>query len=185
MIFTLTDRKYHTIDSYETSEYMIGKYLDSFLKTLEIEVYNSSAHADEWVEGNYIMCEDARGHKYWFTIYDAEDGTESASKKLKCYSGTIDIVAEDARPIVRPSEPQPFKYYFDKVFFDTGIVLGINQISDLKRALEFESTRVSNAEMLQYVLNGFNNAEADIAVEFDGAAPSKVILNVFKKIKKK
>ena len=87
-------------------------------------------------------------------------------------------------PIGRPSTPQPFQYYFDSIFFDTGISIGINEISDLTRTLEFESTDVSNAEMLQYVLNGFDDAEADLAVEFDGSTPTNVVLNVFKRIGK-
>ena len=184
MIFTLTDRAYNPLDSYETSDYLIGKYARSIIKSLDINILTSSQNVDLWTEGNYIMCSDSDGYKYWFTIYTAKDGLSDANRQLTAYSGTIDIVSEDALPIGRPSTPQPFQYYFDNIFFDTGITIGINEISDLTRTLEFESTDVSNAEMLQYVLNGFDYAEADLAVEFEGSAPSKVVLNVFKRIGK-
>ena len=184
MIFTLTDRAYNPLDSYETSDYLIGKYVGSIIKSLDINILTSSQNVDLWTEGNYIMCSDSDGYKYWFTIYTAKDGLSDANRQLTAYSGTIDIVSEDAIPIGRPSTPQPFKYYFDNIFFDTGITIGINEISDLTRTLEFESADVSNAEMLQYVLNGFDYAEADLAVEFEGSAPSKVVLNVFKRIGK-
>lgn len=184
MIFTLTDRAYNPLDSYETSDYLIGKYVGSIIKSLDINILTSSQNVDLWTEGNYIMCSDSDGYKYWFTIYTAKDGLSDANRQLTAYSGTIDIVSEDALPIGNPSTPQPFQYYFDNIFFDTGITIGINEISDLTRTLEFESTDVTNAEMLQYVLNGFDYAEADLAVEFEGSAPSKVVLNVFKRIGK-
>ena len=184
MIFTLTDRAYNPLDSYETSDYLIGKYVGSIIKSLDINILTSSQNVDLWTEGNYIMCSDSDGYKYWFTIYTAKDGLSDANRQLTAYSGTIDIVSEDAILIGRPSTPQPFQYYFDRIFFDTGITIGINEIADLTRTLEFESTDVSNAEMLQYVLNGFDYSEADLAVEFEGSTPSKLVLNVFKRIGK-
>lgn len=181
MIFTLTDRHYNVLDAYETDDYLIGQYIGSILETLEINVLVKSLNAEHWVEGNYIMCQDKKGKKRWFTIYDCDDSHGGDVKSLFCYSGTIDIVAEDAAPISAPV-PKPFKWYFDQIFYDTGIVLGINEISDLTRKLEFTSENASNAEMLQYVLNGFDNAEASLDVEFDGATPTKLVLNVYKRI---
>lgn len=182
MIFTLTDREYNVLDAYETDDYLIGIYTGYIIKSLDVNVLVKSRHSDQWVEGNYIMCEDKSGYKYWFTIRDVEDGVTKDEKQLTCYSGTLDIVNEDANPVVRPSEPQPFTYYFNRIFFDTGIEIGINEIEGLSRSLEFTSENVSNVEMLQYVLNGFDNAEADLAVEFNGSVPVKVVLNVFKRI---
>lgn len=182
MIFTLTDRLYNVLDAYESEDYLIGSYIGSIIKTLDIEVLVTSSNADKWIEGHYIMCESEDGYKHWFTIYDAEDSFKSDFKNLKCYSGTIDIVAEDANPIAKPAIAQPFTYYFDKIFYDTGVTIGINEISGLTRKLEFTSENASNVEMLQYVLNGFDNAEADLAVEFSGSVPTGVILNVFKRI---
>jgi len=181
MIFTLTDRHYNVLDAYETDDYLIGQYIGSILETLEINVLVKSLNAEHWTEGNYIMCQDKKGKKRWFTIYDCEDSHGGDAKSLFCYSGTIDIVAEDAAPISAP-DPKPFKWYFDTIFYDTGIELGINEISDLTRKLEFTSENASNAEMLQYVLNGFDNAEASLDVEFDGATPTKLVLNVYKRI---
>lgn len=182
MIFTLTDRQYNVLDAYETEDYLIGSYIGSIIKTLDMDVLVNSANAEKWVEGNYILCEDASGCRYWFTIYDAEDAHGDDQKKLTCYSGTIDIVSEDAIPIAMPATPQPFSWYFGQIFFDTGITIGINELEGMTRSLEFTSENASNAEMLQYVLNGFDNAEADLAVEFSGSVPIKVVLNVFRRL---
>ena len=105
MIFTLTDRAYNPLDSYETSDYLIGKYVGSIIKSLDINILTSSQNVDLWTEGNYIMCSDSDGYKYWFTIYTAKDGLSDANRQLTAYSGTIDIVSEDAIPIGRPSTP--------------------------------------------------------------------------------
>lgn len=184
MIFTLTDRQFNVLDAYETDDYLIGIYTGFIIKTLDLNVLVTSEHADHWIEGNYIMCEDATGYKYWFTIRDVEDGMNQDEKQVTCYSGTLDIVNEDANPVQRPSVPQPFEYYFNRIFFDTGIEIGVNEIDHMERALEFTSENASNVEMLQYVLNGFDRAEADLAVEFDGSVPTKVVLNVYRRIGK-
>lgn len=181
MIFTLTDREYNVLDAYETEDYLIGSYIGSIIKTLDINILVKSDKPAFWKEGNYIFCEDSQGYKHWFTIYDYEDGLNDNEKKLTCYSGTIDIVSEDSGPITRPTTPQPFSYYFNKIFYDTGIVIGKNEIADSNRTLEFTSEEATNAEMLQFVLNGFN-AEGDLAVEFKGSVPTKIVLNVFKRI---
>lgn len=184
MIFTLTDRDYQALTAYETDSYLIGKYIGSIVQTLDLEVTVDSENAEHWVEGNYIMFQDKAGYKYWFTIYTANDSHEGLKKELKCYNGTIDIISEDANPIAMPPESKPFSWYFDRIFYDTGIELGTNEIAHLKRSLEFTSESVSNATMLQYVLNGFDNAEADLAVEFSGSVPNRLVLNVYKRIGK-
>lgn len=184
MIFTLTDRQYNVLDAYETEDYLIGIYTGYIIKTLDIKVFVTSNHASQWAEGNYIFCKDSNGRTYWFTIRDAEDGSRQDEKSLTCYSGTLDILNEDAIPIDIPATPQPFSYYFDKVFFDTGITIGINEIAGLTRSLEFTSENASNVEMLQYVLNGFDGAEADLVVEMNGSVPTKVVLNVYRRIGK-
>lgn len=181
MIFTLTDRMYNVLDAYETDDYLIGQYVGSILETLDINVLTKSIHADLWTRGNYIMCQDKKGRKYWFTIYDDEDGLNDDVKSFSCYSGTIDIVSEEYPPI-SATQAQPFEWYFNRIFSDTGITLGINEISGLSRKLEFTSENATNAEMLQFVLNGFDNAEAQLDVKFDGSTPTELILNVYKRI---
>ena len=179
MIFTLTDRNYNALDAYETDDYLIGQYIGSILETLEMEVSVKSLNAQHWIQGHYIMCTDKTGRNYWFTIYDVDDSLSSDYKKISCFSGTIDIVSEEFPPI-KATSPQPFTWYLNQIFVDTGIVIGINEIADMKRTLEFEGTNHTNVEMLQFVLNGFDNADARLEVEFDGVRPVKIALNVYK-----
>jgi hypothetical protein len=173
---------YNPIDAYETDDYLIGKYTDSILETLDLNILVNSAMSDQWIRGRYVMCATKSGREYWFTIYDDGDALNDDVRTLSLYSGTIDIIAEDANPIVKPDSAKSFEYYFNLIFYDTGIVLGINEISNLNRQLEYTSTDVSNAEMLQYVLNGFDNAEAELVPEFDGTTVTKLVLNVYKQL---
>ncbi|MDT9700902.1 hypothetical protein [Streptomyces sp. P17] len=177
----MTDRMYNVLDAYETDDYLIGQYVGSILETLDINVLTKSIHADLWTSGNYIMCQDKSGRKYWLTIYDDEDGLNDDVKSFSCYSGTIDIVSEECPPI-SATQAQPFEWYFNRIFSDTGITLGINEISGMTRKLEFTSENATNAEMLQFVLNGFDNAEAQLDVKFDGSTPTELVLNVYKRI---
>lgn len=181
MIFTLTNRDYEALDAYQTDDYLIGQYLGSIIETLDINVSVKSAKAELWTEGNYVMCVDKSGRGRWFTISEAKDSLNGDDKSLSAYSGTIDILAEEYPPFEAP-EAKPFEWYFNKIFYDTGIVLGINEIDNLTRKLEFESQNATNAEMLQFVLNAFDSAEAQLEVVFDGVAPQKLILNVFKRL---
>lgn len=181
MIFTLTDRHYNPLDSYETDDYLIGRYIGSILETLDLNISLTSLKAEHWVRGNYIMCRDSTGRGYWFTIYDDEDSLNGDDRALSCYSGTIDIVAEECPPF-EETVPRSFGWYFSKVFIDTGIQLGINELSGMTRTLKFESKDATNAEMLQFVLNAFDNAEARLDVAFDGSRPTRLTLNVFKRL---
>lgn len=181
MIFTLTDRHYNPLDSYETDDYLIGRYIGSILETLDLNISLTSLKAEHWVRGNYIMCRDSTGRGYWFTIYDDEDSLNGDDRALSCYSGTIDIVAEECPPF-EETVPRSFGWYFSKVFIDTGIQLGINELSGMTRTLKFDSQNATNAEMLQFVLNAFDNAEARLDVTFDGSRPTKLTLNVFKRL---
>lgn len=182
MIFTLTDRQYNVLDILETDAYLIGQYTSSLLNTLDIDIPVKSLNPEKWVEGNYILCVDKSGTKYWFTITDFSDSLNADVKTLTCYSGSLDVIAEDAVPISAP-EAKPFSWYFDSIFYDTGVTLGINEISDLSRKLEYTSDDKSQAEMLQFVLNGFD-AEARFEVEFQGSTPTSLKLNVVKHIGK-
>ena len=181
MIFTLTNRDYEALDAYQTDDYLIGQYIGSIIETLDINIAVKSAKAELWTEGNYIMCVDKSGRGRWFTISESKDSLDGDDKSLSAYSGTIDILAEEYPPFGAP-EAKPFEWYFNKIFYDTGIVLGINEIDNLTRKLEFESQNATNAEMLQFVLNAFDSAEAQLEVVFDGVAPQKLILNVFKRL---
>lgn len=181
MIFTLTNRDYEALDAYQTDDYLIGQYIGSIIETLDINIAVKSAKAELWTEGNYIMCVDKSGRGRWFTISEVKDSLDGDDKSLSAYSGTIDILAEEYPPFGAP-EAKPFEWYFNKIFYDTGIVLGINEIDNLTRKLEFESQNATNAEMLQFVLNAFDSAEAQLEVVFDGVAPQKLILNVFKRL---
>ena len=181
MIFTLTDRNYNPLDIYETDDYLIGKYTGSILETLDINIAVDDERSQFWQRGNYIMCRPSDGKNRWFTILDDEDGLNDDDKVLSCYSGTLDIISEEY-PGISATQAQSFEWYFNAIFGDTGIVLGINELTGQERKLEYTSQNVTNAEMLQYVLNGFDNAEAELEVEFDGTVPQKIILNVYKRI---
>lgn len=181
MIFTLTDRHFNVLDAYETDDYLIGQYIGSILETLDISILTSSSKIEHWVRGNYIFCRDKKGRGYWFTIYDDDESSNDDVRSLTCYTGTIDVVAEEFPPF-SASTSQSFEWYFNKIFADTGIEIGINEISNLTRKLEFTSSNATNAEMLQFVLNGFDSAEAQFEVVFDGVVPKRLILNIYKRI---
>lgn len=182
MLFTLTDRNYNVLDAYETDDYLIGIYTGYIIKTLDLNISVDDDRVSNWIAGAYIFCKDSEGHAYWFTIRTVEEGAYKDNKTITAYIGTLDILNEDANPVSRPSEAQPFSYYFDKIFYDTGIELGVNEIEGMNRTLEFTSENASNVEMLQYVLNGFDNAEGDLVVDMVGSVPTKVSLNVYKRI---
>lgn len=182
MLFTLTDRNYNVLDAYETDDYLIGIYTGYIIKTLDLNISVYDDRVSHWIAGAYIFCKDSEGYAYWFTIRTVEEGAYKDNKTITAYSGTLDILNEDANPVARPSEAQPFSYYFDKIFYDTGIELGVNEIEGMNRTLEFTSENASNVEMLQYVLNGFDNAEGDLVVDMVGSVPTKVSLNVYKRI---
>ena len=74
---------------------------------------------------------------------------------ISSISDNLDLNNETIQPFAAP-EAKPFKWYFDKIMFDTGYEIGINEISNLTRKLSWDS-EMTIRNFIQSVATQFDN----------------------------
>lgn len=110
---------------------------------------------------------------YWLAFrYDDRDRlqyineiAEAESDKMmsiSTLSNNLDLNQENTQPF-SADIARPFSWYFDKIMYDTGYEIGINEISNLTRKLSWDS-EMSHRAFLQSVATQFGNVELDYEV---------------------
>ncbi|MDD3015758.1 MAG: hypothetical protein PHR41_04600, partial [Lactococcus chungangensis] len=100
---------------------------------------------------------------------------------ISSISDNLDLNNETIQPFAAP-EAKPFKWYFDKIMFDTGYEIGINEISNLTRKLSWDS-EMTIRNFIQSVATQFDNAELDYEVQLNSDfTVKKRLIHIKKKI---
>lgn len=100
---------------------------------------------------------------------------------ISSISDNLDLNNETIPPFTAP-ESKPFKWYFDKIMFDTGYEIGINEISNLTRKISWDS-EMTIRNFIQSVATQFDNAELDYEVQLNSDfTVKKRLIHIKKKI---
>lgn len=158
------------------------RYLTEATSTFDFSVPKTgNATLQYLTEKNYVSFQYG-GQDYLFNIMRTEE-TES---ELACYCENLNLeLLNEMSPAFKSGGAQTFAWYFNnsdlvggKNFSD--LVLGINEVSDYSRSLEWEGTDTKLARLLSLV-NKFD-AECEFVTELnrDGSL-KRIVLNVYKK----
>lgn len=158
------------------------RYLTEATSTFDFSVPKTGNAALQYLtEKNYVSFQYG-GQDYLFNIMRTEE-TES---ELACYCENLNLeLLNEMSPAFKSGGAQTFAWYFNnsdlvggKNFSD--LVLGINEVSDYSRSLEWEGTDTKLARLLSLV-NKFD-AECEFVTELnrDGSL-KRIVLNVYKK----
>ena len=158
------------------------RYLTEATSTFDFSVPKTGNAALQYLtEKNYVSFQ-YEGQDYLFNIMRTEE-TES---ELACYCENLNLeLLNEMSPAFKSGGAQTFAWYFNnsdlvggKNFSD--LVLGINEVSDYSRSLEWEGTDTKLARLLSLV-NKFD-AECEFVTELnrDGSL-KRIVLNVYKK----
>lgn len=131
-------------------------------------------------EKNYVSFR-YDGQDYLFSIMR----TEETETELTCYAENLnlELLNEMAAPY-KANGPQKFVDYFNNETqiggqFYSDLVIGINEVSDSSRTLEWEGTDTKLARLLSLV-NKFD-AECEFVTKLDrDGTLSKIVLNIYK-----
>lgn len=157
------------------------RYLTEATSTFDFSVPKTGNAALQYLtEKNYVSFRYG-GQDYLFNIMRTEE-TES---ELDCYCENLNLeLLNEMSPAFKSGGAQTFAWYFNnsdlvggKNFSD--LVLGINEVSDYSRSLEWEGTDTKLARLLSLV-NKFD-AECEFVTELnrDGSL-KRIVLNVYK-----
>lgn len=148
--------------------------------TLYFDKKNSVHTKEVGAVGNYILYHDKNQKDVWMTIVEMEHNPKA---------GTHDFVAEDAgldllNELLGPfsaDKAYPISYYIEKFTFDSGFELGLNEIPNLTRKLEWEGESTTALARLVSVATQFDNAEIEFSFDISGTTVIKKYVNIYKK----
>lgn len=127
-------------------------------------------------EGNYIAFRDKYDRTRLYTIMTVSGDN---AWDVHCEDIGMDLINEDADAwdYSARSVADTLKH----VIGDSGWSIGINEISDRKRATKYESNEDSKLTRLESVMNAFD-AECDFVIEMTGTRVTKQVINIYKQL---
>lgn len=157
------------------------RYLTEATSTFDFSVPKTGNAAHRYLtEKNYVSFRYG-GQDYLFNIMR----TEETETELACYCENLSMeLLNEISPAFKSGGAQTFEWYFNNSDLVGGqnfsdLVLGINEVSDYSRSLEWEGTDTKLARLLSLV-NKFD-AECEFVTELnrDGTL-KRIVLNVYK-----
>ena len=155
--------------------------VDAGGKTLEFTIAygrNKRALVEKMTTpGNYIL-KNSDDEKGFYTVIDSDTDTKTRSVTVYAENAGLDLLNETATAYVNTTS-HPIAYYVDKFAYDSGWVIGINEISDRSRALSWDGES-SVTERLLSIATQFD-AEIGFSFEIERMKVSKKLINIYKK----
>lgn len=150
-------------------------------KTLEFSIsYDRDKRAlveNMTTPGNYLLknSDDERG---FYTVIDSNTDTKTRSVTVYAENAGLDLLNETATAYVN-TMAHPIAYYIEKFAYDSGWVIGINEISDRSRTLSWDGES-SVTERLLSIATQFD-AEIGFSFEIERMKVVKKLIHIFKK----
>lgn len=129
--------------------------------------------------GYYVLYYDTNNKAVMMNIMKATHNPATGIRSLELESASLDLLNEVVGDY-KSTSAQPIDYYIRAFTNDTGFTIGINEVANLKRTLEWTGEATA-LERIQSVCTQFDNAELDFQFEFKGNQVVKWVINIFKK----
>lgn len=182
-MITVTDRKYNKICQLhfgsvgELIAYddLFEQDLDTGIGIYEFKVDKTHESIKNVSIGCYLFVADGDLTRCFEITRIEEDHN---TKTITAEDAGLDLLGETVPPF-KSDESQSLSYYVSKFIFDSGWELGINEVSDLKRKLEFEQYDTTT-KRLRDLAKQFD-AEIIYSVEMLHDKPHQKLINFYKK----
>ncbi|QEL53354.1 tail assembly protein [Enterococcus phage phiNASRA1] len=129
--------------------------------------------------GNYVLYVDLNGKYEWMTILKATHNPLTQVRTLECEDAGLDLLNETVSTY-KADKAYNVAYYINKFTHDSGFKIGINEISNLTRKLEWEGEATA-LERIQSVATQFDNAEIEFRFDFSGNELAQRYIDIKKK----
>lgn len=191
MDFYITDRTFRLLDIVSTNGgtgFKVTTASDTITlstasrrMTLEVSFRpETSALAKEVFKvGNYVLYKDVNGKHEWMTILESTHNPLTQIRSMELEDASLDLLNQHVESH-KEIKPFPIKYYIEIFTSSSGFKVGVNEIPNLTRTLEWEGDATA-LERIQSVATQFDNAELDFRFEFKG----NELVNRYIDIKKK
>lgn len=129
--------------------------------------------------GNYVLYRDLNQKFVWMTILKVTHNPLTQIRTLECEDAGMDLLNENL-PAFPAQGNHNIAWYIEKFTYDSGFVIGKNEIPNLTRTLEWDSDMTA-LERIQSVATQFDNAELEFSFDFVGNQLSKRKIDIYKK----
>lgn len=149
--------------------------------TMEISFTPSTTDQakDFFKVGNYVLYVDLNGKYEWMTILKATHNPLTQVRTLECEDAGLDLLNETVSDY-KADKAYNIAYYINKFTSDSGFKIGVNEIANLTRKLEWEGEATA-LERIQSVATQFDNAELEFRFDFVGNELKQRYIDIKKK----
>lgn len=128
--------------------------------------------------GNFLLRHNKFGGEF-YTILDSESDTDRCVYQLYCENAGMDLINATACAYAA-DQAYPAAHYFNRWIDGTGFKIGVNEISDLKRKLEW-SGESTVTQRLASVATQFDNAEISYSFTIKNMRVTDLYVNIWRK----
>lgn len=192
MDFYFTDRKFNLLGIASTSggnplifnDVEDELSIDAAVRTLRGMLLFDSIQSEQVANmgnyGNYILYKDKLGKSIFMTIMENEHDPLDGTHVIVAEDAGIDLINELVGSY-KADKAYNIDHYINRFTYDSGFEIGINEIPEIQRKLEWEGEEVTALARLLSVATQFGNAEIDFSFSIEGTQVVKRYINIYKK----
>lgn len=128
--------------------------------------------------GNYILRKSGKENEF-YTITESESDTGSQEVSVYAEDAGLDLLNEVVGNY-EADKAYPIEYYVNKFAYDSGFVVGRNEVPHLSRKLKWEG-EATVTERLASVAKQFDHAEISYSFEIERLKVTRKLINIYKK----
>lgn len=129
--------------------------------------------------GNYVLYKDESGRSVWTTIMEINNDPLAGECVFLAEDAGVDLINELVGPYTA-DKTYPIASYISRFTADSGFKIGVNEISNLSRKLEWESEESTALARILSVATQFDNAELEFRFEVNGLQVVERYIDIYK-----
>ena len=171
--------KIHIVD--DTDDQLISAGARTYSGTIRFTPELSSKVEAMAARGNYILYMDERNKAVFMTIMESSHDPLAGEETFTAEDAGIDLINETVGPYKAP-QAMGIADYISLFTNDSGFEIGLNEIPNLKRTLEWTGESDTTLNRILSVATQFDNAELDFSFDVSGTTVVRRLINIHKRI---
>ena len=171
--------KIHIVD--DTDDQLISAGARTYSGTIRFTPELSSKVQAMAARGNYILYMDERNKAVFMTIMESSHDPLAGEETFTAEDAGIDLINETVGPY-KAQQAMGIADYISLFTNDSGFEIGLNEIPNLKRTLEWTGESDTTLNRILSVATQFDNAELDFSFDVSGTTVVRRLINIHKRI---
>ncbi|XOV23481.1 Rax2 family protein [Lacticaseibacillus paracasei] len=171
--------KIHIVD--DTDDQLISAGARTYSGTIRFTPELSSKVQAMAARGNYILYMDERNKAVFMTIMESSHDPLAGEETFTAEDAGIDLINETVGPYKAP-QAMGIADYIKLFTNDSGFEIGLNEIPNLKRTLEWTDESDTTLNRILSVATQFDNAELGFSFDVSGTTVVRRVINIHKRI---